>query len=126
MPHIVRAFPLRGFVTDLQAFAKALAGQRSGDVARFYRHYGVERESWHLQHIDHGPWVIAVTELADPTEAAPRYADAIEAFPLWFKSQVAALTGIDPNVAPLRPPTREIFAWSNRNDATQVQPASAT
>ena len=67
MPHVVRAFPLRGSVADLQAFAQALAGLRAVDAGRFYRHYGVERESWHLQFTDHGPWVIAVTELADPT-----------------------------------------------------------
>jgi hypothetical protein len=116
MPQIVRAFPLRGSIADLQAFAKALAGPRSGDAGRFYRHYGVERESWHLQHTEHGPWVIAVTELADPVEAAPRYAESIEAFHLWFKSQIEALTGVDPNIAPLGPPTREVFAWSGRRE----------
>ena len=119
MPHVVRAFPLRGSVADLQAFAQALAGPRAGDAGRFYRHYGVERESWHLQFTDHGPWVIAVTELADPTEAAPRYADANEAFHLWFKSQVEKLTGVDPNIAPLGPPTKEVFVWQNHASATQ-------
>ena len=44
MPHVVRAFPLRGSVADLQAFAQALAGPRAVDAGRFYRHYGVERE----------------------------------------------------------------------------------
>ena len=115
MPQVVRAFPLRGSIADLNAFARALAGPRSGDAARFYRHYGVERESWHLQHTDHGPWVIAVTELADPVEAAPRYAQAIEAFHLWFKSQVESLTGIDPNIAPLGPATRTVFSWDRGN-----------
>jgi hypothetical protein len=91
---------------------------------RFYRHYGVERESWHLQFTDHGPWVIAVTELADPTEAAPRYADANEAFHLWFKSQVETLTGVDPNIAPLGPPTKEVFVWQNHASATQGQAAT--
>jgi hypothetical protein len=124
MPQLVRAFPLRGSIADLQAFAQALAGPRSGDAQRFYRNYGVERETWHLQHTEHGPWVIAVTELADPVEAAPRYADATEAFHLWFKSQVEMLTGIDPNIAPLGPPTRQVFAWSDRSDATQGQAAS--
>ena len=119
MPQIVRAFPLRGSVNDLNAFAKALAGPRSGDAARFYRHYGVERESWHLQHTDHGPWVIAVTEFTDPVEAAPRCAESIEAFHLWFKSQVEALTGVDPNIAPLGPPTREVFAWKAADPVAQ-------
>ena len=125
MPHLVRAFPLRGSITDLNAFAQALAGPRSGDAERFYRAYGVERESWHLQYTDHGPWVIAVTELADPVEAAPRYADATEAFHLWFKSQIEALTGVDPNVTPLGPPTRQVFEWSKRASAAQEQAATS-
>ena len=125
MPQIVRAFPLRGSITDLQAFAEALAGPRSGDAARFYRAYGVERESWHLQHTDQGAWVIAVTELADPVEAAPRFADATEAFHLWFKSQVEALTGVDPNIAPLGPPTRQLYAWSNDPAATRGRAETA-
>jgi hypothetical protein len=124
MPHVVRAFPLRAPVADLQAFAQALAGPRAADAARFYRRYGVERESWHLQHTDRGPWVIAVTELADPTAAAPRYAEATEAFHLWFKAQVERLTGVDPNIAPLGPPTKEVFVWTDRASAAQGQPAA--
>ena len=124
MPLVVRAFPLRGSLTDLYQFAAELKGRRAGDAARFYRHYGVERESWHLQHTAAGPWVIAVTELADPVEAAPRFADATEAFHLWFKSQVEALTGIDPNIAPLGPPTKEVFAWTNHASTTRAPPAA--
>ena len=124
MPLVVRAFPLRGTVADLHAFAQALAGPRAVDAQRFYRRYGVERESWHLQFTDHGPWVIAVTELADPTEAAPRFADATEAFHLWFKSQVEALTGVDPNVTPLGPPTKEVFVWQDPERDTRGQAAT--
>lgn len=111
MPQVVRAFPLRGSVADLNAFAGSLSGPRSGDAARFYRRYGVERESWHLQFTDHGPWVIVVTDVADPAEQAPHYAEATEAFDLWFKSQVLQLTGIDPAIAPLGPLTKPLFAW---------------
>jgi hypothetical protein len=101
-------------VSQLRAFASALAGARAVDAQQFYRHYGVESESWHLQETPHGPWVIAVTELADPGEAAPRFADATQEFHVWFKDQVLGLTGIDPNEAPLGPPTTEVFSWSAR------------
>jgi len=80
MPLVVRAFPLRGSITDLQAFASELAGARAADTEQFYRHYGVDHESWHVQQTPNGPWVIAVTALANPAEAAPRYADARESF----------------------------------------------
>jgi hypothetical protein len=119
MPRVVRAFPLKASIADLTAFSEALAGPRSGDAERFFRRYGVASESWHLQKTDHGPWVIVVTELADPVDAAPRYADATEAFHLWFKSQVVTLTGVDPNYTPLGPPTREVFAWSSEAEASR-------
>ena len=112
MPLAVRAFPLRGSVADLEAFASELRGARAADAARFYQKYGVKRESWHLQHTDHGPWVIGVTELANPSEAASAYAGSTDQFDAWFKNQVLSLTGVDPSTAPLGPPTTEIFSWS--------------
>lgn len=112
MPLVVRAFPLRGSISDLEAFASELNGARASDAEQFYRHYGVDHESWHVQQTANGPWVIAVTALANPTEAASRYAGATEDFDVWFKNQVLSLTGVDPNKTPLGPPTREIFSWS--------------
>lgn len=114
MTLVVRAFPLKGSVSELHAFASALTGTRSADATRFYRHYGVDHESWHLQQTPNGPWVIAVTSLGDPAEAAPRYADAKEEFHVWFKDQVLSLTGVNPNEAPLGPPTTQVFSWSSR------------
>jgi hypothetical protein len=114
MALVVRAFPLRGSLAQLRNFAAQLEGPRADDARHFYRHYGVESESWHLQETPNGPWVIAVTELADPEEAAPRFADAAEDFHVWFKEQVLALTGVDPNETPLGPPTQEVFAFSDR------------
>jgi hypothetical protein len=111
MSLVVRAFPLRGSVSDLEAFASELSGARASDAEQFYRHYGVDHESWHVQQTTQGPWVIAVTALANPTEAANRYANATEEFHVWFKNEVLRLTGVDPNKTPLGPPTREVFSW---------------
>jgi hypothetical protein len=113
MPLVVRAFPLRASIAELEAFAAELAGTRAADAEQFYRHYGVDHESWHVQQTPDGPWVIAVTSLANPTEAAPRYADAREEFHAWFKDRVLALTGVDPNKTPLGPPTTQVFSWSS-------------
>ena len=109
MPLVVRAFPLRGSRSQLEAFATALRGERSAEAAQFYRHYGVTSESWHFQDTPHGPWVIALTEIGDPEEAASRYAQATADFHAWFKTQVLALTGVDPNTTPLGPPIHEVF-----------------
>lgn len=112
MPRVVRAFPLRSSRSDLESFATQLKGQRATDAARFFGHYGVTSESWHLQDTPSGPWIIAVTELDNPAEAAPRFAEAIAEFDVWFKAQVLAVTGIDLNTTPLGPPTTEVFGWS--------------
>ena len=111
MPLVVRAFPLRSPRPALESFAAQLNGERSTEANQFYRHYGVTRESWHVQDTPNGPWVIAVTELHNPDEAAARYADATAEFHVWFKSQVLSLTGVDPNETPLGPPTTEVFSW---------------
>ena len=113
MPLIVRAFPLRASRNALETFAAQLNGERSADAARFYRHYGIRSESWHVQDTPHGSWVIAVTDLGNPGEAAPGYAQATEEFHVWFKNQVLSLTGVDPDVAPLGPPTTQVFSWSD-------------
>jgi hypothetical protein len=113
MPTVVRAFPLRGSLSEFEAFAKELQVTRQAEAAAFYRQYGVEHESWHLQQTDHGPWVIVVTLVQDPGSAAPKYAKSTDQFSAWFKKRVLDLSGVDPNVAPLGPPTKQVFNWSD-------------
>ena len=112
MSFLVRAFPLRESLPAFEAFVAALQGPRQTDANAFYRAYGVEHESWHVQQTEHGPWVIVVTLLASAQQAAPQYAQASDEFAAWFKGQVLALSGVDPSVAPLGPPTTEVFHWS--------------
>jgi hypothetical protein len=112
MPLTVRAFPLHGPLSGLEAFAAQLKSERRAAAMQFFREYGVSHESWHLQQTPNGPWIIAVTQLQDPGEAAPRYAKSNAEFDAWFKNQVRSLTGVDPNTTPLGPPTTEIFSWS--------------
>lgn len=66
-----------------------------------------------LQDTPNGPWVIAVTEIGDPHEAASRYAEATVEFHVWFKNQVLALTGVYPSTTSLGPPTQEPVSWSD-------------
>ncbi|MEO8132460.1 MAG: hypothetical protein ABI831_00560 [Betaproteobacteria bacterium] len=111
---LVRAFPLVRPREEFDAFVKALSAERSGETARFYKHYGITHESVHLQETAPGAfWVIAVTKIDQPEEAAARYADASEDFHMWFKNQVLHLSGIDPTKQPLGPPTTRLFSWSD-------------
>jgi hypothetical protein len=53
----------------------------------------------------HGPMVIG----EEPDVKAQEYAESSLPFDLWFKDQVRNLTGIDPTVQPLGPPSEVIF-----------------
>jgi len=114
MPLVVRAFPvLPGREKQVREFAAAMAGGRKAEAAAFYRSFGVSHESWHLQHTEHGDWVIGVTEVSDDLEKkAQAYATSERPFDRWFKDQVQRLTGIDPDVEPLGPPTETLFEFS--------------
>ena len=115
MPLVVRAFPvLPGKDEQLRRFAAELAGDRRSEAAEFYRSFGVTRESWHLQHTEQGYWVIGVTDVSDDLEGrAQAYASSRRPFDRWFKDQVLEISGIDPDVEPLGPPTQTLFEWSD-------------
>ena len=110
MPLIVRAFPvLPGKEEDIRKLAAELTGARREEAQEFYRHFGVVRESWHYQETPNGPMVIGVTDVEEPDARAQEYAESSRPFDRWFKDQVKNLTGIDPDIQPLGPPTEVIF-----------------
>ena len=115
MSIVLRAFPIRA-KDQLQSFVNSLNGERKDEADSFYRSYDVSHESWHIQDTPAGPWVICLTIIANPTEAAARYATSNGDFESWFKSQAMQVTGINLNAEPLGPPTERIFAWSNPDD----------
>jgi hypothetical protein len=111
MSLVVRAFPvLPGKEEDIRKFAAEMAGPRRREAEQFYKSFGIVRESWHYQETPHGPMVIGVTEVdAEPGVKAREYAESSLPFDRWFKDQVLNLTGIDPSVQPLGPPSEVIF-----------------
>ena len=111
MPFVVRAFPIVRPVPELEAFLAQLKGPKRNETAEFYKRYGVHHESAYLQDTPGGKMLIVVTVLHDDKEAAPRYQAAAAEFDAWFKAEVCRLSGVDPNVTPLGPPTREMFRW---------------
>ncbi|PCC73931.1 hypothetical protein SAMN02745121_06149 [Nannocystis exedens] len=93
------------------AFAAALRGSRRAEAEAAYRRYGVLLDTWHIQHTPFGPWVLVVTRVDDCADIEA-YAASSDEFEVWFKSTVHALTGSDPNKAPLRPPSTELYTWT--------------
>lgn len=113
MSMVVRAFPvLKGKLPRLKELAQRMNTDRAVAGQAFYRRHGVARESGHPQQLGPDHWVlIAATEIPEkPVEvAAADYAKSTEAFDRWFKQEVLATTGIDPDREPLGPRTECIF-----------------
>lgn len=107
MALIVRAFPVRGR-EGVDALVREM-GERSGEARAFYTHFGVRRESWFYQEVGEAKFVIGVTDVAGPVEPkAEEYATSTEGFASWLKARIFALSGVDPDVAPLGPPTVKV------------------
>jgi hypothetical protein len=105
---IVRAFPVSGRQA-VALFAREL-NARSYDARRFFTSFGISREAWFFQRWEHGDIVIVVTDAGEPVRQHARaYGETREEFASWFKDHVKELTGIDPSVMPLGPPTDQVF-----------------
>ncbi len=101
-----RIYPIRSR-EELDEFADQLR-TRSRETHAFYESFGVPREVWFAQETDYGPVVIGVTAMGVP-ERASEYAATDEPFAAWFKQRVVEVTGVDPNVTPLGPPSEQVF-----------------
>jgi hypothetical protein len=120
MERVVRAFPiLRGQEKAAEDFARAIATTRAGDAAQFYQRHGISHECWFAQQTAQGLLIIAITEFAERAaeDAADEYAQSTAPFETWFKAQVLAVSGVDPSVAPLGPPTVCIFDYPKQHMA---------
>jgi hypothetical protein len=114
MALVVRAFPiLPGKHETLASFLAELKA-RGEETDRFYRAYGVKRESAFLQKRPHGDLLIACTELEEVEPAARAYAAETAPFHAWFKSKVLEVSGIDPNKDPLGPECSCVFDWQDK------------
>jgi hypothetical protein len=111
MALVVRAYPLRAGMAELKGFGAKLLKARRRETDDFFLRHGVSHESWHAQQIGNAVWIICCTQLSDRGAAEQSYGGSKEAFDLWFKDQVKALTGIDPNETPLGMPSEQVFAW---------------
>ncbi|HUP59234.1 MAG TPA: hypothetical protein VNA69_02315 [Thermoanaerobaculia bacterium] len=103
-----RIYPVKNR-EDLLRFADELR-LRAAKTRAFYESFNVPREVWYLQETERGPVVIGVTAMEAP-EKAKDYAETDEPFAVWFKQRVIDVTGIDPNVTPLGPPSELIYEF---------------
>ena len=125
MAMIVRAFPvLPGKEQAAREFAHRVGGERKQETATFLQAFGVRRESWHLQETPQGIQIIVVTDVEDPPhERAQAYGASQGAYERWFKDNVRALSGVNPDVQPLGPPTETIFSWDGAHNRRKTYDA---
>jgi hypothetical protein len=103
MDHIGFALPiLPGRTAAARAFQRELGGPRRGEYARSERALGIVKDVWFLQETSNGDLIIAYLESPDVTRALARFAASREGFDVWFKRQLAGVTGVDLNAPPGR------------------------
>jgi hypothetical protein len=128
MAMLVRAFPiLPGKEDAALEFARAVGDSRRSETAAFLQGYGVRRETWHLQRLGDRAMFIVVSDVEHPPlEKAAAYAGAQGGYERWFKDNVKALSGIDPDKEPLGPPSETVFSWdSAHNRRTTIDAPAA-
>jgi hypothetical protein len=127
MAMIVRAFPvLPGKENDALEFARTAGGERKDEMTGFLQSFGVRRETWHLQRMDGRTFVIVVTDVENPPlEKAQAYGASQGAVERWFKDNVKALCGVDPDAQPLGPPSETIFQWDSADNRRKTLDAPA-
>ena len=108
MPVLVRAFPVSSRAA-VDQFASELR-ERSEETRRFYRHFGIRRESWFFRQLPSGSFVVGITDIEDPVpEKAADYANTTDAFALWFQRRILEISGVDQHEQPLGPETECLY-----------------
>jgi hypothetical protein len=101
MDHICLALPvLPGKTGDARTFLRQLDGSRRAEFDASERRIGIGKELWYLAKLPSGDHLIAYMESTDFGSALQGFVGSRDAFDLWFKEQMQAVTGVDLNNPP--------------------------
>ncbi|HEX5504920.1 MAG TPA: hypothetical protein VFW96_20040 [Thermomicrobiales bacterium] len=104
MDYVGFALPiLPGQTGAARAFQRALGGERKEAYAASERAIGITKELWFVQETPNGDLFVAYMESGDFGRALGQFAASRGAFDVWFKEQLAAVTGVDLNEPPPGP-----------------------
>ena len=107
MDHICVAFPvLPGKTAEARAFFQELDGPRKAEFDRSERRIGITKELWFVAESPAGDQLLGYMEAADFNSAFGAFVQSRDDFDMWFKSRMAAVTGLDLNNPPadFKPP----------------------
>ncbi len=104
MEHIGFALPiLPGKGAAARAFQRELTGARRAEYAHAERALGIVKELWFVQETPNGDLFVAYLESPDCNRALDRFVASQVAFDVWFRRQLAEVTGIDLGAPPPGP-----------------------
>lgn len=102
MATMLITLPIMPGQTDAaRAFAAECIGPRYADYDASERRIGLQAENWYLQHTPAGDTFVIQIEGPDPMASVGAFVASQDAFDVWFKQRMLALTGVDlSNVPP--------------------------
>ena len=111
---------LPGKTDDARAFIRDLDGPRKAEFDQSERRIGITKELWYLAKLPTGDQLVGYMEAANFGAAVAQFSASKDPFDLWFKTRMAAVTGVDLNNLPpgFAPP--ELLS---HYDVTQMQRA---
>ena len=95
-------------------------GPRKGQFDLSERRIGISKELWYLAKLPHGDQLIGYMESENFGNAVAQFSASRDPFDLWFKQQLADVTGVDLNNIPADFAPPELLS---HYDVTQMQRA---
>jgi hypothetical protein len=112
MASLSMALPVKpGQADRLRAFCQEVVGSRRSEFETSEQRIGLTREGWYLHQTPMGDLAIVWVEGPDPGAALASFVQSQESFDVWFKEEVAEITGVDLNQPPESMP-EVLFDWS--------------
>jgi len=101
-----------GKTAGARTFMRELDGARKAEYAASERRIGIVKECRFLQQTPLGDLLIGYMESPDFDRALRLFAESRDGFDLWFKAQMAEVTGIDLNNPPQGPLSELLSSYS--------------
>ena len=104
MDNIYLTIPvLSGKTETARSFLNALDGPRRGEYAESEQRIGIEKELWYISDLGEQQILVAYMEARDFGQALGMFSSSRDPFDMWFKSELAASTGLDLDDRPQMP-----------------------
>ena len=101
MDHICLTIPVTGGQGEAaRSFMGELEGSRRDAYAESEQRIGIEKELWFISDLGEQELLVAYMESGDFGSAFEQFVASRDPFDLWFKEQLANVTGLDLNDPP--------------------------